>query len=169
MPVPFGPRNRDQSSAPAVAVAAVSRAASARDETIHGRWGFGTDGSDLGLRVVETDELECDYRPEVANGSNRGSPGTGLCGFEQGRLGRCRGSVRWRRGSTPLVAVRPLPRPRGENHLHPRDGAARWETPPMRLALDHLRSDIRYALRQFARRPGLTVAALLALAAGLGS
>ena len=39
----------------------------------------------------------------------------------------------------------------------------------MRLALDHLRSDIRYALRQFARRPGLTAAALLALAGGLGS
>jgi putative ABC transport system permease protein len=39
----------------------------------------------------------------------------------------------------------------------------------MRLALDHLRTDVRYALRQFARRPGLTAAALLALASGLGS
>jgi predicted permease len=39
----------------------------------------------------------------------------------------------------------------------------------MRLALDHLWFDVRYAVRQFARRPGLTAAALLALAGGLGS
>ena len=36
------------------------------------------------------------------------------------------------------------------------------------MALSHLWSDVRFALRQLARRPGLTVAALFALAAGLG-
>jgi putative ABC transport system permease protein len=36
------------------------------------------------------------------------------------------------------------------------------------MALEHLWNDIRFALRQFARRPGLTVAALVALACGLG-
>ena len=38
----------------------------------------------------------------------------------------------------------------------------------MRMLLDHAWSDVRFALRQFARRPGLTAAALLALACGLG-
>ena len=37
------------------------------------------------------------------------------------------------------------------------------------MALDHLWNDARFAVRQFARRPGLTVAALFALACGLGS
>ncbi len=38
----------------------------------------------------------------------------------------------------------------------------------MRMLLDHAWSDVRFAVRQFARRPGLTAAALLALACGLG-
>ncbi len=38
----------------------------------------------------------------------------------------------------------------------------------MRMFLDRVRSDARFAMRQFARRPGLTAAALLALACGLG-
>jgi putative ABC transport system permease protein len=36
------------------------------------------------------------------------------------------------------------------------------------MALHHLWNDVRFALRQFARRPGLTLAALFALACGLG-
>ena len=36
------------------------------------------------------------------------------------------------------------------------------------MGLDHVWNDVRFSLRQFARRPGLTVAALFALACGLG-
>ena len=36
------------------------------------------------------------------------------------------------------------------------------------MALHHLWNDVRFALRQFARRRGLTLAALFALACGLG-
>lgn len=36
------------------------------------------------------------------------------------------------------------------------------------MALEHLWNDLRFARRQFARRPGLTAAALVALACGLG-
>jgi putative ABC transport system permease protein len=39
---------------------------------------------------------------------------------------------------------------------------------PMRMSLEHLSADVRFAIRQFGRRPGLTAAALLALACGLG-
>ena len=38
----------------------------------------------------------------------------------------------------------------------------------MRMPLEHAWSDVRFAVRQFGRRPALTAAALLALACGLG-
>ena len=36
------------------------------------------------------------------------------------------------------------------------------------MVFEHLWNDIRFARRQFARRPGLTIAAVFALACGLG-
>jgi putative ABC transport system permease protein len=37
------------------------------------------------------------------------------------------------------------------------------------MAIEHAWNDVRFALRQFARRPGLTIAALVALTCGLGA
>src|SRR5262245_3524570 len=43
-----------------------------------------------------------------------------------------------------------------------------WLARAARMALDSIWHDVRFALRQLAGRPGLTLAALFALACGLG-
>jgi predicted permease len=48
-------------------------------------------------------------------------------------------------------------------------GSARALPRSGRMTLENLWNDVRFALRQFARRPGLTLSAVFALACGLGS